>query len=588
MVIFGDFPSLITISGLFYSYALIPFHIFTHPPIPYRLLFRQMEMAYDNTDPTVFAFSAALARRPSLAPFHAMTDPYDHPHQPLSGPVLAGINRRPSDDSRTRAACAQISPMLLHPHAPVFFQQQPFDSQSAFAEVEALYAEFFEPQQPLEPEGVQMQPVLDEQQWAQYSLGTQPAPHAFIASSPPPPLDFSATSPAVEPMPCSPVHSRTSHADSTRWKMYEPTAQTFYTPDSPVVVSGAFSAPSPIAVQPTFEVNPSPAGMKPTVAPIAIPAPTSRSATPNGINTASSAESLDDEDRKFMQKRVIPSISAYKRLHGRGHRRDLSAAMSIASDDGTGSGYSSAGVTPLMKDTLLAAAPACVSGEKRKRPEGEPEGEADGEGEMALCEEVVTKDTRSTSRQSDALQTHYHVFSIHSPQLHFSDSAPIFMQSHPSTHSPDVDSAEDSDAFISAPHSDDDDDEFRPVPSYLAARGSKKLKNGKAPCRPGKRPRINSPMHAPIIVDYEISDYITPGTTSCPICGHEPSGSRLSDLRRHLQTHKKDGQRRMWACRKCSRVVKDQDGKVIKVVGHTAFVRCDSLKRHWGREHIEE
>jgi len=62
----------------------------------------------------------------------------------------------------------------------------------------------------------------------------------------------------------------------------------------------------------------------------------------------------------------------------------------------------------------------------------------------------------------------------------------------------------------------------------------------------------------------------------------------LSDLRRHMQTHKKDGQRRMWACRKCSRVVKDKDGKVIKIVGHTAFVRCDSLKRHWGREHTEE
>ena len=262
--------------------------------------------------------------------------------------------------------------------------------------------------------------------------------------------------------------------------------------------------------------------------------------------------------------------------------------MSIVSDDGTGSGYSSAGLTPLMKDTQLAAAPACVAaGEKRKRPESEDEGEADGEGEMAYCEEVP-HDTRTTSRQSEALQTHYHVFSIHSPQLQFSDSTPIFLQSHPSNRTPDIDSAEDSDAFISAPHSDDDDDEFRPVPSYLAARGPKKSKNSKAPSRPGKRPRTNSPPNAPIIVDYEISDYITPGTTSCPICGHEPSGSRLSDLRRHMQTHKKDGQRRMWACRKCSRVVKDKDGKVVKIVGHTAFVRCDSLKRHWGREHVEE
>ena len=355
-----------------------------------------------------------------------------------------------------------------------------------------------------------------------------------------------------------------------------------------MVVSGAFSAPSPIAIHPPFEVIPKAAGMNPpTVAPIPIPAPTSRSDTPNAINTTGSAESLDDEDRKFMQKRVIPSISAYKRLHGGGHRRDLSAAMSVVSDDGMGSGYSSAGLTPLMKDTMLAAAPACVAGEKRKRPESEDDGDVDGEGEMAICEDVVPKDTRSTS-QPDALQTHYHVFSIHSPQLHFSDSTPIYLQSHPSTRTPDVDSAEDSDAFISAPHSDDDDDEFRPIPSCLAARGSKKSKHGKAPSRPGKRPRTNSPPNAPIIVDYEISDYITPGTTSCPICGHEPSGSRLSDLRRHMQTHKKDGQRRMWACRKCSRVVKDKDGKVIKIVGHTAFVRCDSLKRHWGREHAEE
>lgn len=543
-------------------------------------------MEYENTDSTIFAFSAALARRPSLAPFHAMTNPYD---QPLSGPVLAGINRRPSDDPRLRAARAEISPMLLHPHAPVFFQQHPFDSQSTLAEVEALYAEFFEPQQPLEPEEGQKQMVVDEQQWAQYSLGSQPTAHAFVASSPPPPLDFSAPSPAVEPMPSSPVHSRTFHADSTRWRMYEPTAQTFYTPDSPVVVSSAFSASSPIAFQPTFEVVPKVAVMNPTtVAPIAIPAPTSCSATPNAINTTGSAESLDDEDLKFMQKRVIPSISAYKRLHGRGHRRDLSATMSVASDDGMGSGYSSAGLTPLMKDTMLATAVACVAGEKRKRPESEDEGEVDGEGEMVICEEIIPKDTQPTSRQPDALQTHYHVFSIHSPQLHFSDSTPIYVQSHPSARTPDVDSAEDSDAFISAPHSDDDDDEFKPVPAYSTARGSKKPKNSKAPSRPGKRPRNNEPPNAPIIVDYEISDYITPGTTSCPICGHEPSGSRLSDLRRHMQTHKKDGQRRMWACRKCSRVVKDKDGKVIKIVGHTAFVRCDSLKRHWGREHSEE
>jgi len=540
-------------------------------------------MEYENPDSTIFAFSAALARRPSLAPFHAMTDPYD---QHLSSPVLAGINRRPSDDSRIRVAHAQISPMLLHPHAPVFFQQQPFDSQSTLAEVEALYAQFFEPQQPLEPEEGQKQMVVDEQQWAQYSFGSQPTAHAFVASSPPPPLDFLSTSPVVEHMPPSPVHSRTSHGDSIRWKMYEPTAQTFYTPDSPMVVSGTFSAPSPIAVQSAFEVIPKAAGMNPTtVAPIAIPAPPSRSATPNTINTTGSAESLDDEDRKFMQKRVIPSISAYKRLHGRGHRRDLSTAMSVVSDDGMGSGYSSAGLTPLMNDTLLAAAPGCAAGEKRKRPESEEEDEADGEGEMSICEEVP-KDTWPTPRQSDALQTHYHVFSIHSPQLHFSDSTPIYVQSHQSTRTPDVDSAEDSDAFISAPHSDDDD-EFKPGPPHLATRGPKKAKNSKT-SRPGKRPRANSPPNAPIIVDYEISDYITPGTTSCPICGHEPSGSRLSDLRRHMQTHKKDGQRRMWACRKCSRVVKDKDGKVIKIVGHTAFVRCDSLKRHWGREHVEE
>jgi hypothetical protein len=370
--------------------------------------------------------------------------------------------------------------------------------------------------------------------------------------------------------------------------MYEPTAQTFYTPDSPVVIAGASSARPPIPIQPTFEVIPKAAGVSSTTAPISVPLPTSRPATPSTINTTGSAESLDDEDHKFMQKRVIPSISAYKRLHGHGHRRDLSATMSVASDDGMGSGYSSAGLTPLMKDTLLATAPACVSGEKRKRPESEGEGEADGEGEMAICEEVVPNDPRPTSRQSDALQTHYHVFSIHSPQLHFSDSTPIYVHSHPSTRTPDVDSAEDSDAFISAPHSDDDDDEFKPASSHLAARGSKKSKNGKTPSRPGKRPRTNSPPNAPIIVDYEISDYITPGTTSCPICGHEPSGSRLSDLRRHMQTHKKDGQRRMWACRKCSRVVKDKDGKFSKIVGHTAFVRCDSLKRHWGREHVEE
>ena len=543
-------------------------------------------MEYENSDSTIFAFSATLARRPSLAPFHVMSNPYD---QPLSGPVLAGINRRPSDDPRTCAARAQISPMLLHPHAPAYFQRQPFDSQSALAEVEALYAEFFEPQQSLEPEEGQKQPVINEQQWAQYSFGSQPSAHAFVASSPPPPLDHSTPSPTVEPMPCSPVQSHTFHSGSTRWKMYEPTARTFYTPDSPLVVSGAFSAPSPIAIQPTFEAFPEVTGMNATaVASIAIPASAPRSATPNAINATSPAESLDDEDSKFMQKRVIPSISAYKRLHGRSHKRDLSGTMSVASDEGMASGYSSAGLTPLMKGTLLGAAPPCAVGEKRKRPESDDEGEADGEGEMAYCEEVPNKDVRPTS-QFDALQTHYHVFSIHSPQLHLSDSTPIFLQSRPPTRTPDVDSAEDSDAFMSAPHSDNEDDEFKPGSSYFAARGSKKSKNSKTPAsRLVKRTRTKSPPNASIIVDYEISDYITPGTTSCPICGHEPSGSRLSDLRRHMQTHKKDGQRRMWACRKCSRVVKDKDGKVVKIVGHTAFVRCDSLKRHWGREHVEE